>query len=114
MESVYELSLLFDFYSGLLTERQRDFFDLYHNDDLSLSEIAETYGVSRQAVHDTITRAEAALHETENRTGLIARFHKSQAGLDEIITAAQQLSTLHADTADAAEFIICKARELKA
>ena len=55
----YRMTMLFDFYGELLTERQKEFFDLYYNEDLSLSEIAENSGISRQGVRDVIVRAEA-------------------------------------------------------
>ena len=74
----YRMALLFDFYGDMLTERQREFYDLYYNEDLSLSEIAENYGISRQGVRDVIVRAEAALTELEDKTGIIRRFHAMQ------------------------------------
>ena len=58
-------SMLLDFYGELLTERQRECYDLHYNDDLSLAEIAEQSGVSRQCVWDNIRRAEASLQEIE-------------------------------------------------
>ena len=58
-----EISLLFDFYGDMLTEKQRDVVELYYNDDLSLSEIAENEGITRQGVRDSIKRAEAQLLE---------------------------------------------------
>ena len=58
-----EMILLFDYYGDLLTERQRMCFDLRHNQDLSLAEIAQELNVSRQGVHDNIIRAEAHLLE---------------------------------------------------
>ena len=59
----YRMTMLFDFYGELLTERQKEFFDLYYNEDLSLSEIAENNGISRQGVRDVIVRAEAIMQE---------------------------------------------------
>ena len=56
-----ELSLLFDYYGELLTEKQRTCFELYYNQDFSLGEIAGEAGISRQAVYDTLARAESAL-----------------------------------------------------
>lgn len=73
------LIMLFDFFGDLLTERQQEFFDLYYNEDLSLSEIAEQTGVSRQAVHDNLHRAEATLREYEQRTGIVKRFSSQRA-----------------------------------
>ena len=75
-------SMLLDFYGELLTERQRSCYDLHVNEDLSLSEIAEQAGVSRQGVWDNIRRAEAALQEMEAKTGLIRRFRDTRRGLE--------------------------------
>ena len=61
----YRMAMLFDFYGDLLTERQREFYDLYYNEDLSLAEIAENYGISRQGVRDVIVGAEAAMSYIE-------------------------------------------------
>ncbi|MCI9263153.1 MAG: DNA-binding protein [Oscillospiraceae bacterium] len=74
----YRMALLFDFYGDTLTDRQKEFYDLYYNEDLSLSEIAENYGISRQGVRDVIVRAEATLTELEDKTGIIRRFHVMQ------------------------------------
>ena len=87
----YRMSLLYDFYGDLLTDRQKEFFDLYYNDDLSLSEIAENYGISRQGVRDVIVRAEAAMDGIEEKTHLIRRFHQSQKELLAIDEAADRL-----------------------
>lgn len=68
-----EMTLLFDYYGDLLTERQRMCFDLRHNQDLSLTEIAEELNVSRQGVHDNLNRAEALLRNMEEKTGCVRR-----------------------------------------
>lgn len=84
----YRMTMLFDFYGDMLTDRQKEFYDLYYNEDLSLSEIAENYGISRQGVRDVIVRAEATLTELEDKTGIIKRFHKMQddvAALESIV-----------------------------
>ena len=91
----YRMTMLFDFYGELLTERQKEFFDLYYNEDLSLSEIAENSGISRQGVRDVIVRAEAAMQEVEDKTGIIKRFLTRSAHLDAIAGAAEELSTLN-------------------
>lgn len=67
-----EMSLLFDFYGETLTEKQRELFDLYYNEDLSLAEIAEHAGITRQGVRDSHKRAEHALGEMESKLGLVA------------------------------------------
>ena len=72
------MTMLFDFYGELLTDRQKEFFDLYYNEDLSLSEIAENEGISRQGVRDVIVRAEAAMQEIEDKTG--NRFNSKSDG----------------------------------
>ena len=71
----YRMALLYDFYGDVLTPRQKEFYDLYYNEDLSLAEIAENNGITRQGVRDVIVRAEAILTDLEDKTGLIKRFH---------------------------------------
>lgn len=85
------MAMLFDFYGDLLTERQREFYDLYYNEDLSLAEIAENYGISRQGVRDVIVRAEAAMTEIEDKTHIIRRFQQSRTAIAAIRGAADQL-----------------------
>ncbi len=87
----YRMAMLFDFYGDLLTERQREFYDLYYNEDLSLAEIAENYGISRQGVRDVIVRAEAAMTEVEDKTHIIQRFHRTRSAIEAIDQAADQL-----------------------
>ena len=87
----YRMAMLFDFYGDMLTERQREFYDLYDNEDLSLSEIAENYGISRQGVRDVIVRAEATLTELEDKTGIIRRFHVMQDQLKNVQRAVTDI-----------------------
>ena len=91
----YRMTMLFDFYGEILTERQKEFFDLYYNEDLSLGEIAENYGISRQGVRDVIVRAEAAMQGLEDKTGLIRRFMLMQPKITAIEEAAQQIKTIN-------------------
>lgn len=91
----YRMTMLFDFYGELLTPRQKEFFDLYYNEDLSLGEIAENAGISRQGVRDVIVRAEAAMQEVEDKTGIIRRFLTRGAHLDAITGAAAEIATLN-------------------
>lgn len=83
----YRMAMLFDFYGEMLTDRQKEFYDLYYNEDLSLAEIAENYGITRQGVRDVIVRGEAILTELEDKTGVIRRFHKMQEQLSVIQNA---------------------------
>ena len=87
----YRMAMLFDFYGDLLTERQKEFYDLYYNEDLSLAEIAENYGISRQGVRDVIVRAEAAMEDIEEKTHIIRRFNQNKKEIAGIIEAADRL-----------------------
>lgn len=71
-------SLLYDFYGALLSDPQRDIMELYHEDNLSLAEIADETGTSRQAVHYTLKKAEKTLEEFEEKLGLIAAYKRNQ------------------------------------
>ena len=87
----YRMTLLFDFYGDILTDRQKEFFDLYYNEDLSLAEIAENYGISRQGVRDVIVRAEGIMTELEDKTGIIKRFKAMQPHVQAICDTADEL-----------------------
>lgn len=86
-----QISLLLDFYGEMLTEKQRDVVELYYNEDLSLAEIAEHSGITRQGVRDAIKRAEAQLLSYEERLGLARRFRTMQEGLEQIATLAAEV-----------------------
>ena len=77
-------SMLLDFYGELLTEKQRECYDLHYNEDLSLSEIAQQCGISRQGVWDNIKRAEDSLRDIEEKTGLIRRFGETEEALSKL------------------------------
>lgn len=91
----YRMALLYDFYGDVLTPRQKEFYDLYYNEDLSLSEIAENSGISRQGVRDVIVRAEGIMQEIEDKTGLIRRFMQMKGNLNAIQEAAEELKTIN-------------------
>ena len=76
LEDSFEISVLYDFYGPLLTEKQQKFVDLYHNENCSLTEIAEAVGVSKQAVSEGLKRAEKALTNYEEKLGLAARWKR--------------------------------------
>lgn len=91
----YRMTMLFDFYGEVLTPRQKEFFDLYYNEDLSLAEIAENYGISRQGVRDVIVRAEAIMTDLEDKTGLMKRFLQMQQQVQAILDAAEMIQTVN-------------------
>jgi predicted DNA-binding protein YlxM (UPF0122 family) len=87
----YRMAMLYDFYGDVLTPRQKEFYDLYYNEDLSLGEIAENYNITRQGVRDVIVRAEAILTDLEDKTGLIKRFHTMKKQLEQVQQDAKHL-----------------------
>lgn len=97
MEKNVAISLLLDFYGELLKPSAAQMIDLYYNDDLSLAEIAEHTGITRQGVRDSIKRSEAQLFALENKLGLQKRFRQLEQGLDEIAAAARDIVGSTAD-----------------
>ena len=112
--SAWELALLFDHYGGMLTDKQRECFQLRYEQDLSLGEIAESMGVSRQAVNDSLTRTEALLRRMEENIGSVKRYNDVRKALREILEAATVLDA-SSDPAvmDAARRIVAAAQSLK-
>ena len=88
-----EMALLFDYYGGMLTDKQRDCFDMRYNQDLSLGEIAQDLGVSRQAVCDNLARTEALLRRMEENIGCVKRDTEYRRAIQEILSAAAVLDT---------------------
>ncbi len=84
MEKNVEITLLYDIYGNMLTEKQAEAIELYYNDDLSLAEIADIAGISRQGVRDNIKRAENVLYDVEEKLGIANRFLKIKKKLSEI------------------------------
>ena len=82
-----DLAFLSAFYGGMLTEKQRKILSLHCEEDLSLAEIAEEVGSSRQAVHESLTRASARLNEMEAALGAAARYRRMASGLDGALSA---------------------------
>ena len=74
MEKNVEVCLLLDFYGKMLTDRQREIMILYYEDNLSLTEIADELGISKQGVSDSIKRSEKVLYETENKLFLLKQY----------------------------------------
>ena len=109
-EKDLEIGLLLDFYGELLSKSRRQAAELYYNEDLSLSEIAEDAGITRQGVRDSIAKARAQLTDYEEKLGLAAKFRDIERTLGEIIPELERLRD-HADgdTRDALDRIIKKA-----
>ena len=84
MERIVEQGLLYDFYGELLTEHQKKIYEDVVYNDLSLSEIAQENGISRQGVHDMVRRSNHMLTEYENKLHLVERFLKIRSGVDEM------------------------------
>ncbi|MBQ7386116.1 MAG: YlxM family DNA-binding protein [Ruminococcus sp.] len=92
MEKSIEISLLFDFYGELLSEKKREAASLYFNEDLSLSEIAQHMGITRQGVSDLIRRSESELYDFENKLGLYSRFEAINASALKIKELSQSIA----------------------
>ncbi len=90
MKDLEAIALLYDFYGPMLTQRQQELIQAYFLDDLSLAEIADESGVSRQAVHDLIKRSEALLHEYEEKLGFVAEHRRRQDLLLRLEEAVRQ------------------------
>ena len=113
-DKTLEMTMLFDFFGDILTEKQREYFDLYYNDDLSLAEIAEMSGISRQGVRDNILRAENTLRDFEKKTGIVKRFEEMQDSIGAIEADAALLAKNCTGNEKAiAERILARLQDLK-
>ncbi|HEX2937684.1 MAG TPA: YlxM family DNA-binding protein [Ruminiclostridium sp.] len=95
-EKDLSVSLLMDFYGEILTQKQREVIELYYDEDLSLSEIAETAKITRQGVRDCIKRGEVTLREMEQKLKLVSRFSSRQEVLRKISSAAAKIQEINA------------------
>ncbi len=85
-----ELAWLTAFYGRLLTDKQRQVLTLHCEEDLSLAEIAQEAGISRQGVHDMLTRAAQRLFDMEEKLGMAARFRRMEDGLEKCRTLLRE------------------------
>lgn len=95
LERTAEINLLYDFYGELLPEKQQQLFRLHHQDDLSLSEIGEELGITRQGVHDFLRRAENRLRACEKTLGLAEKFRRTEQQRQEAAKALDALIKKH-------------------
>ena len=93
LQDIVELSILYDFYSELLGEHKKEIFGEYIMNDLSLGEIAQDAGISRQGVHDIIKRCSVKLRDYEKKLGLKTRFESIKADAEQIRELTEQLRT---------------------
>ena len=109
-----QLVLLYDYYGDLLTDRQRECFEMRYYQDLSLGEIGEELGISRQGVHDNLSRAEALLRNMEAKTGCVSRDLACRKAAKTILEAARQLQDApEASVSQLLQKIMDAARELE-
>jgi len=91
MDETLRNTMLFDFFGDMLTDKQQEYYDLYHNEDLSLSEIAEGTGISKQGVYDIIIRAEKTLLKFEQKTGIIQKWFDARIEIEKSITKGEKI-----------------------
>ena len=84
MAKDFEMGYLLDFYGEVLTPKQREMLNQYYNDDLSLSEIGENFGITRQGARDAIKHGETTLKELEAKVGFAGRYRRVQEKLEEL------------------------------
>ena len=89
MAKDFEMGYLLDFYGEVLTPKQREMLRQYYNDDLSLSEIGENFGITRQGARDAIKHGETALKELEEKVGFAARYRRVQETLEQLVIDAR-------------------------
>lgn len=112
IDKLLEESLLFDFYGALLTPRQREVMQLYHEENYSILEIAEEFGISKQAVHDALKNAEKLLKSYEEKLGLVVRLDMSRHILDETDRRIDALKRRIIEGADG-KYILSELDEIK-
>ena len=95
MNKFLEQALLFDFYGELLTDHQKEIYEQFALEDLSLSEIAEMKGISRQGVHDMIKRCTKSLEGYEEKLHLIAKFQSAKQKVAQIDALAKEFHSSH-------------------
>lgn len=86
MDKIYYLTLLFDFYGELLTEKQKSIIDLYYFNDFSLNEIAQEHNITRQAVLDMIKRTEKLLKHYESKLMLVEKYINRKSKIENILS----------------------------
>lgn len=91
MEKIFKQTLLYDFYGELLTEHQRNIYEDAVYNDMSLSEIAQEYGISRQGVHDLIRRCDKILQDYEDKLQLVSKFTEAKEKVSRILALVEDM-----------------------
>ncbi|MDF2545748.1 MAG: putative DNA-binding protein [Anaerosolibacter sp.] len=112
-DKMLQISMLYDFYGQLLTEKQQEIVQFYYCDDLSLGEISEQLGISRQAVYDTIKRTEKILFEYEKKLGLVNRFTSNNTSIEEILNIIEEIENSYQTKTEEARVILEKVARIK-
>ncbi len=94
-KDLVNMAQLFDLYGGVLTAKQRDLFQYYYDEDLSLAEIAENEGITRQGVRDAVARAEETLRDMEQKLGLCARLRAWREASGQSARLAYEIAELN-------------------
>ena len=109
-----ELILLYDYYGELLTDRQRECFELRYYQDFSLGEIGQELGISRQGVYDNLSRTEALLNRMEEKTGCVRRDRACRKAAQKVLKLAEQMkANENSQISDLARQIIAEVRGLE-
>lgn len=114
-DSFDKIALLYDFYGMLLTDKQREMMTLYYENDFSLGEIADEYGISRQGVHDSIKKSRQLIEEYEEKLGLVEKMLNARESIAVIDAKVDSIiAALEKKDADSADNAIKELRGIKA
>ena len=103
MDKITEASLLYDFYGQLLTKRKQEVMELYHEENYTLAEIADEFGISRAAVHDSLKSAEKSLQEYEQKLKQVAKFVETNEAIQKIDEMIDRLAEAHGENSSLVE-----------
>lgn len=103
IDKITEASLLYDFYGQLLTKRKQEVMELYHEENLTLAEIADEFGISRAAVHDSLKSAEKSLQEYEQKLKLVSKFMQTSEAIEKIDAMIDGLAEQYTDNPELVE-----------
>ncbi len=114
IEKVVEIGILYDFYGKLLSSRQISIIELFYLHDLSLAEIGEELDITRQAVYDTLKRAEKKLYDYEESLGLVEEFKKNNIAIKSILSISKAIiRNIEEKNKNKSENILAKIKEIE-